>query len=351
MEDQNLKYLSKSTLSSKYKIDNNSRIAIVRTDRLGDMILTMPMCAAIKDVFPNARVSMIARKYTISLIENSNVIDECLYIDDYENGINDIFKEKKFDAVFFPRPRFDECFAGFRAGIRLRAGSAYRLYSVFMNQRVKDHRKISKYHEAEYNTRLISAAIGREVETKLVKPYIDIEALEKTNRLLAGIGIDKSNPIAIIHPGSGGSAKDWAPENFGLAANQVLTNKKCNVIITGTEQESESCRKVGKECPSAVNLCGRLNLEELIALVSEADVLAANSTGVLHIAAALDIPVVGLYPNTPHLSAKRWGPYSDKAIIVCPPDVDDPEKKDDMSLISVESVAEAIVKGLSNPLI
>jgi len=66
--------------------------------------------------------------------------------------------------------------------------------------------------------------------------------------------------------------------------------------------------------------------------------LIANSTGVLHIAAALDVPVIGLYPNSPNLNQNRWGPYSKKAVIINPPQSNQSSIRDNMSLINVEDL-------------
>ena len=185
-------------------------IAVVRTDRLGDMVLTLPLCKALKELYPEKKLAMIARSYTRTLLENCPVLDYTFYIDENINGIKDIFRDNKFDAVFYPRPRFDECFAGFRAGIPLRIGSAYRLYSVFMNHRVKDHRKTAEYHETEYNVRLLSSVIGQQCMTSLVKPYVDPDALDSINGILNQYGIKKGSPYMVIHPGSGRFVKRLA---------------------------------------------------------------------------------------------------------------------------------------------
>ena len=115
------------------------------------------------------------------------------------------------------------------------------------------------------------------------------------------------------------------------------------VVITGTPEESSLCNAVSQNCSNSINLCGIFDLKQLIAIISNAKLLLVNSTGVLHIAAALDVPVLGLYPNSPHISAKRWGPYSKMSRIVSPPISNDKKLRDNMDLISVE---EVVKKGL-----
>jgi heptosyltransferase III len=300
------------------------------------MVLTLPLCRAIKEHFPDKKITMISRKYTEPLLINSPVLDSYYFVDEFENGIKDIFKENNFDAAFFPRPRFDEAWGAFIHRIPLRIGSAYRAYSLLFNHRVHDHRKKGEFHETEYNTRLLESIIGEKVKTELVPPYIEHDELSRIKELFieSNISLDKK-PI-IIHPGSGGSSISWNPDNFGKAAFILSQKLGLTVIITGIESEKELCEKALKCCPNAISLCGKLNLSELIALISISSVFIANSTGTLHIAASLGIPVIGLYPNTPWLSPRRWGPYSDKAWTISPPN-----GMDDMGLIKIAEVVEA----------
>ncbi len=323
---------------------NSKKIAVVRTDRLGDMVLTLPMCRAIKEFIPGCELTMIARSYTKPVLTNTGIVDSNLFIDTFDSGIKEIFKKNKFDAVFFPRPRFDECFAGFLARIPIRIGSGYRWYSLLMNHKVYEHRHAAEYHEAEYNVHLVASIADRDFETRLAKPYISQETKKIVHEFLDSLGADFANDPIIIHPGSGGSAIDYPAEKYGQAANIISEKYKLPVVITGVGPEIDQCNIVHSHCPLAVNLCGKLNLEQMIALINGARVLIANSTGVLHIAAALGIAVVGIYPNSPDISAARWGPYSDNSVALSPPLSDDEELNDDVGRIEIDEIVEAVGK-------
>lgn len=325
--------------SSRTLLLNARRIAVVRTDRLGDMVLTLPMCAAIKRVCHEAELTLIARSYCSALLYKSPAIDIALFADEATGGVTELIQNGKFDAIFFPRPQFDEYLASFRARIPLRVGSGYRWYSFLINHKQFDHRKTAEFHEAEYNTRLVASILEQPVETSLVRPVVMPESKKTINSLLSSFGISSEKKIIVIHPGSGGSSHDWLPENFGKLAQIISAQHGFHVIITGVENEKELCQTVQKYSPTAINLCGKLSLADMIALLDISSLLVANSTGVLHIAAALGTPVVGLYPRSPAISARRWGPYSQNSIVVSPPN--QPEFQDDMKLISIESVADA----------
>src|SRR3989339_741781 len=76
------------------------KICVIRTDRLGDMVLTLPMCKALKENCVESEITLIARRYVEPLLENCTVIDRIFYIDDYKNGIKEIFKNNKFDVYY-----------------------------------------------------------------------------------------------------------------------------------------------------------------------------------------------------------------------------------------------------------
>jgi ADP-heptose:LPS heptosyltransferase len=121
----------------------------------------------------------------------------------------------------------------------------------------------------------------------------------------------------IIHGGSGGSAIDLPlPKMRELAAMLNGLPGIC-VLLTGAEKEKALCKEleVGE---NVVNLAGEFSLLELIALISKSEVLIANSTGPIHLAAALNKFTVGFYPKIASCSKERWGPYTEKKAVFTP---------------------------------
>jgi len=214
-------------------LEKAKKIAVIRTDRLGDMVLTLPLCKAIKENFPDKELSLIAQKYTEPLLINSPVLDKYFFLNDYENGIHDIFKEQKFHVAFFPRPKFNEAYTAFKNRIPLRIGSGYRIYSFLFNHRVYDHRKTATRHEAEFNVRLLTSITNEQYKTELIRPYINPKTFSKLSNILEAKGFNFKEQYFIIHPGSGGSANEWEPKKFGKAAsfNQLYRLKQNGLLI------------------------------------------------------------------------------------------------------------------------
>ncbi|MEO8030300.1 MAG: glycosyltransferase family 9 protein [Gemmatimonadota bacterium] len=316
------------------------RIAVVRTDRLGDMVLTLPMLAALRHRCPDAELHLLCRRYAVPLASGLPIVDQVHSVDELPHGMGEVLARGAFDVVFLPHMRGADCWQAWRAGIPLRVGSAYRWYSSLLNHRIRDHRSEARFHEAEYNTRLIASVLGEAVPTVLQRPSVEPEADAELARRLSGAGVDSGETIVVLHPGTGGSSIDWPAERFGKLGARLAEAPGIRLLVTGVEAERQLCQTTVAAAGSAgkaLSLCGELTLPVMIALLNRATMLAANSTGVLHVAAALGTPVLGFYPLSASHSPARWGPYTTRAAVLTPP----ANREDDMELISVDTALSA----------
>ena len=135
-------------------------ILIVRTDRIGDLVLTLPLAGLIKKQYPNSKVSFLVREYTKNIVGNHPFVDEVLVLKEV-NGIASLFsninliKQKNFDSCIVVYPRFKISLIVFLSRIKNRIGTGYRWYSFLFNQKVFEHRKNAERHELEYNVNLL----------------------------------------------------------------------------------------------------------------------------------------------------------------------------------------------------
>ncbi len=300
-------------------------ILLVRTDRIGDVVLTLPLAEMIKKNFADCKISILVRKYTESLVINNPYIDEVIILEE-NNGIplikKNVWKLRSynFDTTIVVYPTFKLALILYLSRIALRIGTGYRWYSFLFNKKVFEHRKDAKRHELEYNVGLlkqlnISTEINiDELKFNLCPSEISSNEIEV---ILKEKNIDNGLPIIIIHPGSGGSAVDLPIDKFKKLV-EFLNTLKCQIIITGSKAEVELCNQLVINS-SVINLAGQFDLAQMIALINKANIFISNSTGPLHIAAALGKFVVGFYPKILSCSAKRWGPYTSKRLIFEPP--------------------------------
>jgi ADP-heptose:LPS heptosyltransferase len=181
-----------------------------------------------------------------------------------------------------------------------------------------------------------------------------VPAADALARIEALVG--PGGPLVVMHPGSGDNftGRRWPTRRFGLVARRLVDERQARVVVTGSRGERPLAQEVveASERP-LLDLSGRIDLEDLVALLSRATLLVANDTGPVHLASALGVPVIGLYgPNTPHL----YGPLSAGSVAFydappCSPCITNFNYKTSRCLhpvciraIGVEEVAEAALR-------
>ena len=300
-------------------------ILIVRTDRIGDVVLSLPMAEIVKSKYPDCKVTYFIRHYTRALLDGNSFIDEVIIADESEGKI--LFKGnlkkiklKNFDTCIVVNPTLRISLILFLAGIKNRIGTGYRWYSVLFNNKVFEHRKYGDKHELEYNINLLSKLdvkdkdVSKEIKFHL---QIDDDSTRKINSILYQRAFKDENKIIIVHPGSGGSSVDLPKEKLIELTRMLSSLENVSIIITGSKSEYELCKEF-EISDSVINLSGQLDLSLLKALINKANIFISNSTGPMHIAAALGVHVIGFFPKILACSQKRWGPYTEKKTIFVP---------------------------------
>ncbi len=316
-------YLKNDDGSNNYIKPEN--LLIVRTDRIGDVVLSLPLAEIVKKYFPQCKITFLLRDYTKSLAENHPFIDEIIILHESDHKISLIknikmVSGKKFDSCVIVYPTFLTALIIFLSGIKRRIGTGFRWYSLLFNKKIYEHRKYAERHELEYNVNLLRHfGIYEKADYGSINFNVKInkESLGEVDNLLAGYKIQTGKPLIIIHPGSGGSSVDLPLEKFKELIYLIDSNLDAQILITGTENEREMCSKLIVN-ERIINFAGLLNLSQVIALISKCGIFISNSTGPIHIAAALGKYTVGFYPNLLACSARRWGPYTEKKAVFTP---------------------------------
>ena len=135
--------------------------------------------------------------------------------------------------------------------------------------------------------------------------YTPPEASAAIDRKLEDTGIRGGRPVALLVPGTIWQTKHWHVEGFAEVGRD-LTRSGFLVVLAGTARDRARCRAIAEACPGARDLSGRTTLSELAALVRRAAICITNDSGSMHMAVALDRPVVSVFgPTDPY----KIGPY------------------------------------------
>ena len=306
------------------------RFLLIRTDRIGDTILTLPVVTALRKEYPTAFIIFLAQPYTAPLIEKYEGIDLLLTYEPESQhkgwpGIMRLSRELgelKIDAALLFYPRAELAFALFKAKIPLRIGTAYRWYSFLLNQRIFEHRKECRKHETEYNLSLLASLLPG--ETKI--PHSDFKTWSPEpwwNNFQSELNFSE---YVIVHPGSGSSAPNLNKTQYQLIIRLLLEKTNWTILLTGTSGECKMVHELALGFPKerVKEIAGRFSLAEFFSLIRNSSLLITSSTGPLHLANAAGTPLLGFFcPVKPH-TPQRWGPYDQQKWVVTPK-LDTPE--------------------------
>lgn len=294
---------------------HGSTVALVRRGHLGDVLSCLPMIAMIKRQRPDLKICMVAAAYTMPLLATCEWIDEVI---EDQAVLADPAILRRHGVNAFINPLSDEGMAraAYLAKVPIRIGDMERPKCLpFSNRFVWSRRKWSGLHEAQIVLRHLKP-LG--LESRL--PLSELKALTRLSRVspldeVLRHRLDGAAFNLVIHPKSNKNAREWPAGHF-LKLVQLLEDAPVRFLLTGVEAERADLEA---ECPAllahekVVVLMGATAPAQLISLIAHADGLVASSTGPLHIAAALGIHALGLFPRRAAMDAQRWHPLGAKA--------------------------------------
>ena len=303
------------------------RLLISRTDRAGDLLLTLPVFAAARAAWPSIRLIAHVRSYTAPLLRGQAEIDEIL-IDHGQPGLSGLrrlvcsFRRVAPDAAVIVHPAPRVLLAAWFAGIPVRVGRASNAWQFLLNRPLVQHRSRNERHEYQYNLGLLSG-LGLQPPDLSPRLHLRPEAVSAGRALLMVAGWDPATASATVcvHPGHGGSANNLQPGQYLDLCRRLLDRGRSVVLTFGPGEDALLEVFRGIAHPRLHLITSAPDLEVLAGVLHHVRAFAGGSTGPLHLAAALEKPTVAFFPPRPSMTPRRWGPAGNPAL-VCIPAVD-----------------------------
>ncbi|UCD15205.1 MAG: glycosyltransferase family 9 protein [Candidatus Omnitrophota bacterium] len=290
------------------------KILIIRTDRLGDVILSTPVITNLRRAFPDAHISFMCRPYTKDVLEKNPYLDEVIIYDKYGEHKN-IFatvkfafslRKRKFDWAVILHPTNRAHIISFLAAIPTRAGWD-RKASWLLTKKLAHKKQEGKKHELEYTLDILRALKVPIVDKTTYFP-IKEEAEEKVKNLLIKEGLKEGKKFIVIHPCASCLSKKW-PQGYFSELIKLLNEKTSlkTVIITAKGEEQFGKQLVNQA--GVIDFRGKLTISEVGSLLRRAALFISNDSGPVHIAASLNTAVISIFGRKdPGLSPQRWKP-------------------------------------------
>jgi ADP-heptose:LPS heptosyltransferase len=287
-----------------------SKILCIRTDNLGDVLMTEPALRSLKRGASNRQIHLLTSSTGSTAARLIGSIDKIMVCDapwisnkSTPNELPDLISKLKHEAydgaVIFtvysqsPLPAAMICYmAGIVNVASYCRENPYKLISTWIPD---DEPLFRIRHEVTRQLDLANHLGGARLSKK-IKINIHPEVVENLKQKLHTI---TTAPFILVHPGVSEKRRQFPWELYAEAIDLIRTDIGMDVLLTGSESEIALAEKIAGVCGSGVlSVAGMFSLHEFAALISLSPLLIANNSGPVHLAAATGTPVVVLYAQT-----------------------------------------------------
>ena len=299
---------------------SSKHILISRQDNIGDVILTLPMAALLKQLNPGVKITLLCRAYAAEVVRYCDDIDDVVEIESIKDDLLGYLRQSDIDTVILAQPDRALAKAAFRAGIRHRIGNArQKVYQlIFCNRRVRFSKGLSEGHESQIYFEFLRPYGVKAIPDRSQIPsfyHFSIPHDATSGALLAPYAFN-----LILHTKSNGHGREWPISSYLALAQELGKQSKVHVWLTGSPKEGEWLQENAAELlalPNVSNICGKQSLAELTCFIHQADGLIASGTGPVHLSAAIGQRTLGLYPPTRPMHPGRWAAIGRRASNLC----------------------------------
>jgi heptosyltransferase-2 len=326
---------------------------------IGDAVMTMPALRALKLANPDARITLLVKPLVSRLFEKDPNVDEIIHYTEAYQGVAGKLRlarevrKHDFCMALLLQNAFDAALIAFLAGIPERTGYNRDGRGLLLTKAIPFDDEAKALHHINYYLNLVEKA-GFPAKYEIPWIYLSAEErLDARNKLKT-----LRRPVVGINPGATyGSSKRWHPARFAEVAFRVITEMQGSAVIFGGPSETVIGEEIEREFSKLSGgpelrrqlllMAGRTDIRELMALISECDLLVTNDSGPMHIGYAVRTPVVAIFGST---SPEHTGPVGKKDIVIkkgldCSPCFERECKKNNlkcMEMITSEEVFEAV---------
>jgi lipopolysaccharide heptosyltransferase I len=293
------------------------RILIIKPSAIGDVVHALPVLASLRKKFSRAHIAWLVTPQCAGLLERHPLLDEVILFDRRKLGaawwkpegvaglwqlMRDL-RSRRFDLVLELQGLFRSGWLARVTGAPVRVGlrSAREFAGIFYTDRIHDSR--FEQHAVD-RYRAMAADLGCDVS----QPEFPF-AVDEADRRWVDERISPATRYAVLIPGSNWVTKRWPIENFAAIVAPLRERFGLESVVAGGAGD----KSLAMAIRGALDLTGETSLRQSVALLERADLVIANDSGPMHIAAALDRPLVALYgPTDPNLT----GPYGREDSVV-----------------------------------
>lgn len=303
------------------------RILCMKFYGLGNMVILLPVLAALRERFPDAEVDFMTMPGNTALLERSGLVRRAIAVDSTSLGrflrsFTSAMREvrgRRYDAVLdFEQFVKISCIIGFLSGTGVRVG-----FNTDGQRRGFTYSTRVVYTDSDHTTDIFARllrpfGITGPLPTPTLPLGTDDRAAARDFLAASGLAPDHT-PLVVLHLGMGMNfyrvpLKRWPPENFAAVADALAERYGAAIVLTGSGEEERQLIAAARSRMrhAAIDACDRFSVTELAALLARAHLVVSNDTSVMHLAALMGTPVVAVFGPTAPL---HYGPRGDQHLV------------------------------------
>ncbi len=323
MEDEDLSDGIEMKVRGSKQLPRDAETILIRgTNWIGDAVMTFPALAALRKTYPGAKISLLAKPWVAELYRLSPDIDEVILFK--SPGVHSgtagkmrlagELRRQGFPMAVLLQNAIEAAIIAWLARIPVRAGYNSDARGFLLTHSVQRTRAVRKIHQVNYYREMVMSLgcldAGRDVRLIAGDDFGTL-----AEGILSANGIAGIRPLIGIAPGATfGPAKKWFPERFAAVADRLIDDLVGAAVLFGSAADRDSADAVKRHAMHRlVNLAGKTDLKEAMALISRCDLFISNDSGLMHVAAALGIPTVAIFGSTNPVTTS---PVGERTVIV-----------------------------------
>lgn len=302
---------------------NINNILIRATNWVGDAVMTLPALEAVRDNFPESRITVLARPWVVPVFENHPAVNDILVYRKHEklpDNVSEVrvlinkIRKNKYDLAVLFQNAFEAALIAYLGGVKSRLGFDSDGRGFLLTHAIKRKDEIFAVHQVEYYLSILKSA-GLEAKNRNPVLHIAEKDSAKAGALLEINGIKRNDFLLGLGPGAiFGDAKRWPVERFAKIGDRAAEKWNAKVIIMGSKKEKDiGAKMTGLMLHKPVDFCGATSLGEAMGIIGRCNIFVTNDSGLMHIAAALGVPTLAIFGSTDHVAT---GPRGVKTRII-----------------------------------
>lgn len=303
---------------------NPQNILIINFGQIGDVVMSLPALKAVREKFPEAKITAMIGKSGAEIIEISGFVDEKIIVDRVKlrdgeklNSIKEVVqivkdvRRRKFDFVIDLHSLYETNMLGFLSGAkhRLYANRENRSLDFLAKFQPKPPREDKNLHLTDHYLNALKP-LGIENPDRFVKIKPREKDLQKIENIFSSF---QSKKLVGLFPGAGNPSRRWDLKRFAELARNISADENLQTIVFLGPEETDLRVEIEEKFPSKTKIIDKLSLLEFVAALSRLTILISNDTSAIHLGAIVGTKIVLIMDERAPVT---YLPLTDKILVV-----------------------------------